>query len=399
MNLTTTFSSQSFSAFFVDEYNDYWVWGCNRQGSLGLGHTEDQAIPERLDFPHEVVNVALGYNHMMVLTKEGQVFVWGGNSDGRLGTGEVSINNVLRPTPLSFPNDEHVTALFAGADHSLAITREGSLFVWGENAYYQLGLGDQDKRTSPTRLLLPGGAVATVAHGGIYHSMAGDSKGNIFFWGDCGGSFQTPKHIIQLESEVVQFSAGIFHSIALTKDGKVYAWGYNNTGQLGLGADGSTRDHPTLLDLGVRIQGIAGGFGFCFALAENSEIFCWGSNGDGQLGIGTEETIVMTARKINFPSEFAVRAILAGAYHTFFLTEDGSLWSCGYGMNGRLGHGSMNEMVKVPKKVEGSWRWKVPRSLWAGLFFWFFLGRADPGSCLSVLPVEVVFHLVTVLRR
>src|SRR4029077_10238390 len=134
-----------------------------------------------------------------------------------------------------------VTAMAAGAVHSLALTSAGTIYACGRNNFGQLGNGTT--RHSPPRVAvtLPGSATAAAV------------------------------------------AANEFHSLALTSTGAVYAWGHNAFGQLG---NGTTTDSSTPVAVAVpgTVTKIAAGWAFDLALPSTGAVYAWGFNGDGELG-------------------------------------------------------------------------------------------------------------------
>jgi alpha-tubulin suppressor-like RCC1 family protein len=96
--------------------------------------------------------VACGNNHTLFLTKDREVFAAGVGEYGRLGTGDTS--DQKHPVPINtsmlIPVDgsknsaeeEDVTAIAAGPEHSLLLTAKGKVASWGRNMSGQLGHGD-----------------------------------------------------------------------------------------------------------------------------------------------------------------------------------------------------------------------------------------------------------------
>ena len=83
-------------------------------------------------------------------------------------------------------------------------------------------------------------------------------------------------------------AAGAMHSLVLTESGEVYAWGDNDDGQLGLG-DREERLTPTKVEGLPKVKAIAAGGGYSLALTESGEVYAWGNNAIGQLGLGDRE--------------------------------------------------------------------------------------------------------------
>ena len=89
----------------------------------------------------------------MVLTENGQLFIWGDISYGRLGLGEDTTARV--PTRLHLPNDERVTQVACGDGHTLALTDSGKVYSWGNNEDGQVskGVGDGEGVWTPVDAL------------------------------------------------------------------------------------------------------------------------------------------------------------------------------------------------------------------------------------------------------
>ncbi|KAF5898054.1 putative E3 ubiquitin-protein ligase HERC4, partial [Clarias magur] len=210
------------------------------------------------------------------------------------------------------------------------------------------------------------GAVAAVACGQD-HSLALRDSGQVFSWGAGGEGqlghsspvAQCPKPVqvqIQLPFQipVVQVACGNFHSLALTKGGEVFSWGQNKYGQLGLGKSVELQPDPSLVRslVGVPVTQIAAGGAHTLALTLHGEVFCCGANSVGQLGLNRTDAkgrfsvcAVPALRKLN------VSSINCGEAHTAVLNKAGEVYTFGEGAQGQLGHGSTNNEL-LPKKVE-----------------------------------------------
>jgi alpha-tubulin suppressor-like RCC1 family protein len=94
-----------------------------------------------------------GPGHSLALTSTGAVLAWGDNADGELGDGGTRDNDV--PVKVKLPAGTKVTAVAAGAVHSLALTSPGAVFAWGGNNFGQLGDGSYAASDVPVRVKLP----------------------------------------------------------------------------------------------------------------------------------------------------------------------------------------------------------------------------------------------------
>ena len=123
------------------DYNDYsmaltaygtvYSWGCGGCGQLGLGHTDDQHLAQRVTAlaEEDVVGISAGGLHALAVTAAGGVWAWGSGDGGRLGLGHTK--RQCLPAQVVALKDEYVACVEAGVRHSFAITAGGGLFSWG----------------------------------------------------------------------------------------------------------------------------------------------------------------------------------------------------------------------------------------------------------------------------
>jgi len=220
-----------------------WTWGTNSNDTLG-----DSTRPNIDPIPKPVslsagnwVKVSAGNYFTAGLLASGEIKSWGSNAFGKLGIASfVASANFPRQEGLLATN---WTDISAGYEHVLAINSNLQLYSWGDNSSGQLGDGTWVNKNSPTLI----GAGFTSIAAGDKHSLAirrvvGNME--LWAWGDNSNgqlgngtivSDPTPKKIGNFNDWVRVFAGGN-SSFGLRSDGKMYAWGDNLKGQLGLGA-------------------------------------------------------------------------------------------------------------------------------------------------------------------
>jgi alpha-tubulin suppressor-like RCC1 family protein len=144
--------------------------------------------------------------------------------------------------------------------------------------------------------------------------------------------------------DVVDVHGGREHVAALTSTGGVYTWGSNGEGQLGLG-DSLNRSRPTLVDVPCGAGGVAAvatGHNSTLALCAGGTVWAWGLNADGQLGDGTR-TLRRSPVQVNGLTDAV--AIAAGRDMSYAVKADGTAWAWGDNQYGELGDGSTTDRV------------------------------------------------------
>jgi alpha-tubulin suppressor-like RCC1 family protein len=289
-------------------------WGTNSFGQLGDGTTTPNAEPVAVQgLDSGVSAIAVGGNHSCALLSGGTAKCWGGNYDGQLGDG----TNAQRTAPVDVcaggataPCGSNlltgVTSLSAGFDHTCAVA-SGGLTCWGKNIDGQVGDGTFTARSTPTGVIGLGSDVRAVFAGG-FHTCAVTTAGGLKCWGlntlgQVGDGTTvlrtTPADVIGLSRGVTMAEPGIVHTCAVTSAGGAKCWGANGDGQLGTGTDMGPDTCPgapcskvpaSVSGLTSGVRAVAAGRYHACALMKAGDAKCWGKNDDGQLGDGTNES-------------------------------------------------------------------------------------------------------------
>ena len=234
--------------------NKMYVWGSNMYGELGLavraelpagrfadpGHYIDQNSPQELILCGSIISVSCGDYHTVALVKNSdhsnKIFVWGQNKYGQLGLGD----RKNRCVPCELNLSQTIVSVSC-ADHTIALTNSNEIYVWGRNHYGQLGLGDKNNMHVPTKLYMnePIGSVSC----GERHTVALTKSGKCYVWGlhknekmysGKRNRKYSPKQI-KFREPIVSVGCGWGHTIVVTQSKKIYVWGSGECGQLGLG--------------------------------------------------------------------------------------------------------------------------------------------------------------------
>ena len=251
----------------------------------------------------------------------------------------------------------------AGGGSNLALLSSGKVVTWGGNRFGQLGDGkpreEQESSSVPVEVCAenePEGCQnhlsdATAIAAGNNFGLAVRQGGQVIAWGNnesgqlgdgsTGGTKDTPVEVSGLASEGVSaLSAGTTFALALTKHGTVKSWGSNSVGQLGIG---KTKEQLELSNVPVPVESLmevsaisAHGVD-ALALRTGGTADAWGENAYGQFGNGTTEG---SDKPIAVPAPTEVAGVAAGSKFSTLLMRNGKAFNAGKNSEGQLGDGS-----------------------------------------------------------
>ncbi len=211
------------------------------------GHLGD--VPVQVKLPRGALTaISAGGEFSLGLLSDGKVVAWGENGEGQLGDGTNTgphtcgrERTACSAVPVTVSKLRNVTAIAAGASHSLALLKNGTVMAWGNNESGELGdaaVGERSDEPVPVSGL----------------------------------------------SDVRAIAAGDNDSLALLKNGTVMAWGSNQSGQLGDDTGKKQSEQPVPVSRLRDVTAIAAGGDFNVALLKNGTVMAWGEGVNGELG-------------------------------------------------------------------------------------------------------------------
>jgi alpha-tubulin suppressor-like RCC1 family protein len=359
----------------LDSTGHVYAWGYNGQGQLGNNNAGNEShIPINVSSfgtlsGKSIVAIASGGLYTLALDSTGQVHAWGYNQYGQLGN-NTSANT--SPIPINVStfgslSGRTVVAITCGSSHTLALDSTGQVHAWGNNNNVQLGNNNAGTNslipinvTTSTTNSISGRTVVAIA-GGIYHTIALDSIGQVHAWGaspngQVGNNTTTVNYIPTNVSSfgsisgrtVVAIATGSAHTLALDSTGQVHAWGWNPYGGLGNNTSNNQSIVPINISSfgtlsGKTVVAIACGTYHTMALDSTGQVHAWGNNGSGQLGINSNTTpiIVPTLSYLTNRSPLASPPIVSNGVGLHKLIRDpvtlNALTAAGSNNFGQLG--------------------------------------------------------------
>ncbi|XP_041858424.1 X-linked retinitis pigmentosa GTPase regulator [Melanotaenia boesemani] len=295
-------------------------------------------------------HISCGREHSAVITENGRLLMFGGNTCGQLGFRLKPAAN--KPSSVKALKSEKVKLVACGRDHTIVCTFLGNVYGAGNNQEGQLGLGHC--KNTRTFQLLPSfceRAQMKMLSAGCSTSAALTEDGRLFMWGDnsvgqigLGDKLcATEPKEVNIGEAVTWVSCGDHHSAFVTVHGGLYTFGEIANGRLGLPAE-QLANHK----VPQRVQGILGrvtqvccGGQHTVALT-GEDVHTFGCGRYGQLGHGTFQFELCLPEPLKHFHHSSIRHIACGENHTAVVTKSGLLYTFGDGRYGKLGLGDEN---------------------------------------------------------
>jgi len=270
----------------------------------------------------------------------------------------------------------------AGWFHVTAVQANGTLWQWGQLSDSVGGSAFWTPQPIPTPVPLPTGVTAfqSVYDGGDF-TVARDQLGRLWSWGsNSQGQLGIGSNVnLYATPQLIDFPAGVTswdsvythgqHAVALDQLGNLWAWGWNANGQLGLGHTSPQRS-PAMVPFPAGVTSwdtiipSQGRGHFTLAKDQLGRLWGWGTNNSGQLGIGNNTN---QPSPVLLPLPAGVTSwdsVFGGWSHALAIDQLGRLWAVGQNTGGQLGIGNVSNqsnyvLVPFPAGVT-SWDAIIP---------------------------------------
>jgi len=345
----TCISSGSFGLLLSAE-GEVFSWGdSNKWGELGLGGqfpkgtSDEKTSMTNIDvskvsgsiFGKKIIKVAAGSTHAVAVSESGTLYSWGRGFEGQTGTTNLGV--VLSPKLVKFSSEVPIAAVSCGHNFTICVTRQGGqLYAFGEGGCGQLGIGkcikfsDKPLKCSALGMKRGGPRKGSNANGGGNSVPASSGGKHTSSGGGGGGGFPA----------FVDVSCGWAHAIARNERNEVYVWGLNAHGQLGLG-------HTDSIHLPMLLKDP-------YSEQETKPTDVGSGPTSAFNDTGTEYTLTSSTSEAARPP-LLLKDISAYGLASAGVRADGRVLTWGSSKSGRLGHGASQQQQQAifePKLVD-----------------------------------------------
>ena len=437
-----------------------FCWGSNSNGQLGDGSTISSTSPVPVYAGgvlagRTLTQIVAGTSSTCALDSTGAAYCWGLGTSGQLGNNSTAQSLVpVAVTTSGVLAGKTLTQLAAGTAHVCALDSAGAAYCWGSNGDGQLGINSTTKSLVPVTVATAGvlsGVTLTQITAGFGHACAVSSAGAAYCWGANGngqlGNSITTQSLVPVAVSTSGVLSGLSltqisadqngqYTCALASTGAAYCWGAGSFGQLGNGGVSSTPGVPVAVVTsgalsGVTLTQIATGSGTTCALSSGGVGYCWGQDGNGELGnnsttsstvpvamttsgLGSGETLAQVSLGTNFgcaddsasavycwglntsgqignpatgthfgvPTAVTSQSTISAGYTHSCLIRNGKAYCWGDNSDGELGNNStVSSSVPVAVSTSGVLSGMILTQIVAGFFFTCALSATGAVYC------------------
>jgi len=272
-----------------------YMWGQNPYGLLGgtdRGAKHVRETPTAVEGLSGATAIAACRNAGAALKADGTVWMWGADEEGVMATGTITLSGQIGKeyyVARRVAGIQDVSAIACGGKHMLALRKDGTVWSWGQARWGQLGLGDTERRGTPTQVTAITGATRVYAADEFSAAQLKDESWMV--WGSAPSPKETrdDKPNVLTPSPlpgVLKDAIEIGGNIALMRDGTVRTWGGNSFGTLGTG--GSV-DQDVTGARAVLVKALSGivhvwsGGARGLALKSDGTLYVWGPTGSNRV--------------------------------------------------------------------------------------------------------------------
>jgi len=312
-------SLSDFHSLILFENNDLYSRGWNYSGACGFSMFNvfvNENKPNKIEFfkDKKIKDIFCSHENSYVLLENNFLYGFGNNEHGMLGIGKKKEHS-FEPLKISFfDGDKELKDIFVPSDGNRCF------FLTKNNIVYVIGKG-------------------------LYQELDDfDNFDDAFI----------PKEIESLKNKNIEkIFPGTAHTFFLDENGGLFSCGKNSSGECGL-------EYSTFITKfeqikffkkkGEEIQKISLGDGFTIFLTKSSKVYCCGENFHGELGIGKNLEKSIKIEEIEFFKDKNIIDIFSGYHHSLAISKDGNIYAWGRNNYGQLGLGTLKKQI-VPVQI------------------------------------------------
>ncbi len=337
-----------------------WGWGSGLNGQLGDLTSAPNSSPVQVGTLTNWTKIAGGISFATAVRSDGTLWTWGLNTVGVLGTNDGV--TLAASSPVQIGTLTNWTIVAAGQSHAGAINSLGQLWTWGQGTSGQQGNSTAVNHSSPVQV---GTLTNWVSIAGSRNAFFGvDSSNKLWAWGS--GAFgalgqnstankSSPTQIGTL-TNWLQVAGGDYQAFAIKTDNSLWAWGHNSTGQTGDNTAGTDRSSPVQVGTLTNWSFVSAKATSANAITTTGQLWAWGANNSGQLGLGTGDTTIRSSpTQVGTLTNWIMASM--GANAQSMTKTDGTLWAVGIGTSGGLGNNNGIANIQSPVQVGTLTNW------------------------------------------
>jgi len=377
-----TVSAGSSSTCGITMDHMLYCWGSNTFSHIGDGTFDNRPDATQIGGDNNWASIHVAGMHSCGMKFDGSILCWGNNLAGQSGDGSgIRYQNRAQLQPTPTPSADSLSQIVAGNSFNCGLDESKRLWCWGSNEFGELGLGHNITLLESPQAVTPEKQWTAIFSNESYHScgiLQTDNSLWCWGWNEFGqvahadtGPYKYIDIPYLVDKTRVWLSVGIghYHTCAIAADRTLWCWGDNFAGKLGQGVMGDGNPIvvpqqvilPTTMpnDIDNQWSVVTAGFDHtCGIQFQSQSLWCWGTDGSGELGNG--EGIVGNRALPVLVDSGVWLDVKAGEAHTCAIKSDNTLWCWGSNTAAAIGNGDENIFVVFqPLQIGTSLQWQT----------------------------------------